>query len=131
MPRHKMPDYPTAETDDWHLVNTRIPRWAVNVIQSRARHLRVESWVVICDWLQRAGRLPTPPRLAPCVYRRYPGMYLPSGMLSAEDPAQLELAAAREVIGSIPLPLPEPEPAKKRRTSKVRTKAAQPAKRTA
>lgn len=110
MPRHKMPDYPTAEADDWHLVNCRIPRWAVNAIHSRARHLRVENWVVICDWMQRAGRLPTPPRLHPAVYRRYPGIYLPSGMLSAEDPAQLELAAAREVLGSIPLPLEESHP---------------------
>lgn len=123
MPRHKMPDYPSAEGDDWHLVNTRIPRWAVNVMQARARHLRVETWVVICDWLQRAGRLPTPPRLHPCVYRRYPGMYLPSGMLAAEDPAQLELAAAREVIGQ--LPLEETKAAKKaRRVSRTRTTAA-------
>ena len=101
MPRLKMPGYPTDEGSPWHLVIVRIPRWAVNVAQQRARYLQVETWVVLCDWLQRANRLPTPPTVPPAVYRRYPGIYLPSGHLASEDPAQLELAAARETQGAV------------------------------
>lgn len=119
MPRIRMPQYPNDLDDPWHLTAMKVPQWIMRHAHQRARVEGCEVWVVMADWMQRAGRLPSPPPLPPAVRRRYRDQYSPQGYWDSayhpEDARQLELGASSSTPSSTP---PSPPPKRASRTKK-------------
>jgi hypothetical protein len=115
VPKARFPAYPSDVDDPWHLVSTRAPAWVLDVATARARRQGCEIWVVLMDWLMRAGRLPSPPPFPAAVRRRYPERLAESGVWISDDepPDQLELGAARAPL----------EPVQVKRSSHARARS--------
>jgi hypothetical protein len=117
MPRPALPPYPADLDDPWHLVSTRAPAWVLDVATARARRQGCEIWVVLTDWLMRAGRLPHPPPQPAAVRRRYAERFDADGFWHSDDEPkdQLELLAAPSSS--------RPPAVKAKRTSRARARS--------
>jgi hypothetical protein len=88
----------------------------LDVVTARARREGCEIWVVLTDWLMRAGRLPHPPPLHAAVRRRYAERFDADGYWHSDDEpkGQLELGAASSS---------RPPAVKAKRTSQARARS--------